>query len=178
MKVPSRGALATDPLIGAGNVLQRLLDLGADPDGPGLSFDTAVEQHPAEHPLTLGQLDERVAARAAALHARGFGPRDPVAIWSATAADQILSFLAANRLGAIPALVNGNLPAATVAAYVRGLRARAVLADAERLAELRGPAGIPIGAVTPEEIALSILADIVQARRRKGRSSSRMEAAE
>ena len=49
MKPVSRGALAADPLIGAGNVLQRLLDLGADPDGPGLSFDTAVEQHPAEH---------------------------------------------------------------------------------------------------------------------------------
>jgi len=48
----------------------------------------------------------------------------------------------------------------------------------ERLAELRGPAGIPIGAVTPEEIALSILADIVQARRRKGAAKSRMEAAE
>lgn len=49
---------------------------------------------------------------------------------------------------------------------------------AERLAELRGPAGIPIGAVTPEEIALSILADIVQARRRKGAAKTRMEAAE
>lgn len=49
---------------------------------------------------------------------------------------------------------------------------------AERLAELRGPAGIPIGAVTPEEIALSILADVVQARRRKGAAKSRMEAAE
>ena len=48
----------------------------------------------------------------------------------------------------------------------------------ERLAELRGPAGIPIGAVTPEEIALSILADIVLARRRKGAAKSRMEAAE
>jgi xanthine dehydrogenase accessory factor len=48
----------------------------------------------------------------------------------------------------------------------------------ERLAELRGPAGIPIGAVTPEEIALSILADIVQARRRKGAAKARMEAAE
>lgn len=48
----------------------------------------------------------------------------------------------------------------------------------ERLAELHGPAGIPIGAVTPEEIALSILADIVQARRRKGAAKSRMEAAE
>jgi xanthine dehydrogenase accessory factor len=48
----------------------------------------------------------------------------------------------------------------------------------ERLAELRGPAGIPIGAVTPEEIALSILADIVQARRGKGAAKTRMEAAE
>jgi xanthine dehydrogenase accessory factor len=49
---------------------------------------------------------------------------------------------------------------------------------AERLAELRGPAGLPIGAVTPEEIALSILADIVQARRAKGATKTRMEAAE
>jgi xanthine dehydrogenase accessory factor len=49
---------------------------------------------------------------------------------------------------------------------------------AERLAELRGPAGIPIGAVTPEEIALSIIADIVQVRRRKGAAKTRMEAAE
>ncbi len=34
-----------------------------------------------------------------------------------------------------------------------------------RLAALHGPAGLPIGAVTPEEIALSILADIVRVRR-------------
>jgi xanthine dehydrogenase accessory factor len=49
---------------------------------------------------------------------------------------------------------------------------------AARLAELRGPAGIPIGAVTPEEIALSILAEIVQVRRAKGAIKSHMEAAE
>jgi len=49
---------------------------------------------------------------------------------------------------------------------------------AERLAQLRGPAGIPIGAVTPEEIALSILADIVRARRQKGATANRQEAAE
>ncbi len=138
MKVPSRGALAADPLIGAGNVLGRLLELGADPDGPGLTFDTAVERYPAEHPLTLGQLDERVSARAAGCTRGASEPRDPVAIWSATAADQILSFLAANRLGAIPALMNGNLPAATVAAYIGSLRARAAFADADRLAQLRG----------------------------------------
>jgi acyl-coenzyme A synthetase/AMP-(fatty) acid ligase len=138
MKPVSRGALAADPLIGAGNVLQRLLDLGADPDGPGLSFDTPVEQHPAEHPLSLAELAERVAARAAGLHARGIGPRDPVAIWSGSAADHILSFLAATRLGAIPALLNGNLPPEIVSAYVRNIRAGALFVDTDRMQRLAG----------------------------------------
>jgi len=65
---------------------------------------------------------------------------------------------------------------AKVAALKESLAEKGI--PAERLAELRGPAGIPIGAVTPEEIALSILADIVQARRRKGAAKTRMEAAE
>ena len=65
---------------------------------------------------------------------------------------------------------------AKVAALKESLAEKGIAA--ERLAELRGPAGIPIGAVTPEEIALSILADIVQARRRKGAAKTRMEAAE
>lgn len=47
-----RGALAADTEVGAGNVLARVLAHGADPDGPGLTFDTAVDGHPAEEPLT------------------------------------------------------------------------------------------------------------------------------
>jgi xanthine dehydrogenase accessory factor len=39
-----------------------------------------------------------------------------------------------------------------------------------RLDALRSPAGLDIGAVTPEEIALSILADIVAVRRRRDRA--------
>jgi xanthine dehydrogenase accessory factor len=38
-------------------------------------------------------------------------------------------------------------------------------ADAQRLAALRSPAGLDIGAVGPDEIALSILAEIVAFRR-------------
>jgi xanthine dehydrogenase accessory factor len=38
--------------------------------------------------------------------------------------------------------------------------------EAERLAGLHAPAGLDIGAVTPEEIALSVLAEIVQERRK------------
>ena len=43
--------------------------------------------------------------------------------------------------------------------------------DPERLAQVRSPAGLNIGAVTPEEIALSILAEIVELRRRGTRSA-------
>jgi xanthine dehydrogenase accessory factor len=44
--------------------------------------------------------------------------------------------------------------------------------DPVRLASLKAPAGLDLGAVTPEEIALSILAEIV-ALRRKGQRGSR-----
>ena len=66
-----RGALAADAELGAGNVLARVLAHGADPDGPGLTFDTEVDGHPAETPLTLGRLDRMVAAGGAWLHERG-----------------------------------------------------------------------------------------------------------
>ncbi|MFE9202298.1 class I adenylate-forming enzyme family protein [Micromonospora sp. NPDC007230] len=133
-----RGALAADTALGAGNVLARVLAHGADPDGPGLTFDTPVDGHPAEHPLTLGQLAERVAARAAWLHQRGVRRRDPVAVWAGTAADMVLSFLALTRLGAIPALMNGKLRPEIAAEYIRRLRAAGVLADAAHAAALHG----------------------------------------
>jgi acyl-coenzyme A synthetase/AMP-(fatty) acid ligase len=138
MTTVSRAALAGHPELGAGNMLGTLLALGADPTGPGLTFDTAVDGYPAEHPLTLGELDERVAARAGWLHRYGIRPRDPVAIWSGTAADHILGFLALTRLGAIPALINGNLAPEIVATYVGRLGAVAVLADESRAGQLAG----------------------------------------
>src|SRR5262245_34757207 len=55
----------------------------------------------------------------------------------------------------------------TRAGVVReSLRARAI--PEERLGRLKAPAGLDLGAVTPEEIAVSILAEIVARRRRPG----------
>jgi len=98
-----RMALADDPGLGAGNVLMKLREHGAPQDRPCVTFDAAVDGYPAWTPLTLGILHERVAARAAWLHQRGIGPRDPVAIYVTSAPDCLLSFLALNWLGAIPA---------------------------------------------------------------------------
>jgi xanthine dehydrogenase accessory factor len=45
-------------------------------------------------------------------------------------------------------------------------------ANRDRLDAMRSPAGIDIGAVTPEEIALSIVAEIVELRRRGARAAA------
>ena len=41
--------------------------------------------------------------------------------------------------------------------------------DEERIARVHSPVGLPIGAETPEEIALSALAQVVAVRRKAGR---------
>ncbi|MFD3403091.1 class I adenylate-forming enzyme family protein [Kribbella sp. NPDC058693] len=126
-----RAKLAADPAIGTGNVLATVLKYGADPNGPGLTFDTPVDHFPAEHPLTLGELDERVQARTAWLHEHGITRRDVVAIWATEAQDIVLSFLALTRIGAIPALLNGKMAPPIADEYIRRLRVTAVLADAQ-----------------------------------------------
>ncbi len=133
-----RAGLAADPQLGAGNVVATVLAHGASPDGPGLTFDTEVDGRPAWQPLTLGELDERIDARAAWLHQRGIKPRDPVAVYVTNAADQILQFFALTRLGAIPALINGNLPGEIAAEYIGLLRAVGVLTDADHRQRLAG----------------------------------------
>jgi acyl-coenzyme A synthetase/AMP-(fatty) acid ligase len=125
-----RAQLAADPAIGAGNVLDRVLAHGADPNGPGLTFDTPVDHYPAEYPLTLAELDDRVNARAAWLAEHGITRRDVVAIWATEAQDIVLSFLALTRVGAIPALLNGKMAPGIADEYIRRLRVTAVLADA------------------------------------------------
>jgi acyl-coenzyme A synthetase/AMP-(fatty) acid ligase len=124
-----RAALAADPELGAGNVLPKLREHGADPDGPGITFDTDVDGHAAWTPLTLGELERRVAARASWLHARGIGPRDPVAVYATSAADCLLNYLGLCWLGAVPALMNGNMPGEIAVEYIRRLRAVGVLTD-------------------------------------------------
>jgi xanthine dehydrogenase accessory factor len=71
-------------------------------------------------------------------------------------------------------------PATYIALVASGKRAGVILqqlqargASPEGLRRVRSPAGIDIGAVAPEEIALSILAEIVQARRRREKETKK-----
>src|SRR4051794_33851664 len=139
-----RTALAADLALGAGNVLLRLPEHGADPDLPRLSFDVEVDGIPAWTALSLRTLTERVAARAAWFAERGVGPRDPVAVYVTSAADVFLNFFALTWLGAIPALMNGNMPMEVAPDYVRRLRGVGVVLDADHAALREHDLGVPV----------------------------------
>jgi acyl-coenzyme A synthetase/AMP-(fatty) acid ligase len=137
-----RVVLAEDPELGAGNVLLRLAEHGADMDMPRITFDTAFDAVPAWTPLSLRALTERVAARADWFARRGIGRRDPVAVYVTSAADVILNFLALTWLGAIPALMNGGMPGEIAVEFIRRLRATGVILDADHA----GLAALDLGA--------------------------------
>ena len=139
-----RAVLAADQELGAGNVLLRLAEHGADMDMPRVTFDTEVDGIAAWTPLSLRTLTERVAARAEWFGRHGIGRRDPVAVYVTSAADVILNFLALTWLGAIPALMNGSMPAETAAEYIRRLRSVGVLIDADHAELASRDLGAPI----------------------------------
>jgi acyl-coenzyme A synthetase/AMP-(fatty) acid ligase len=126
-----RAALAGDQELGAGNALLRLAEHGADMDMPRVTFDTDVDGITAWTPMSLRTLAERVAARAEWFARHGIRRRDPVAIYVTSAADVHLNFLALTWLGAIPALMNGGMPADIAVEFIRRLRATGVVLDAD-----------------------------------------------
>ena len=139
-----RSVLAADMELGAGNVLLRLAEHGADMDMPRVTFDTEIDGIPAWTPLSLRTLTERVAARADWFGRHGVGPRDPVAVYVTSAADVLLSFCALTWLGAIPALMNGGMPPEIAVEYIRRLRASGVIVDADHAAIADHDLGAPI----------------------------------
>jgi acyl-coenzyme A synthetase/AMP-(fatty) acid ligase len=141
-----RAVLAADQELGAGNVLLRLAEHGADMDMPRVTFDTDVDQIAAWTPLSLRTLTERVAARAEWFARHGVGRRDPVAVYVTSAADVFLNFFALTWLGAIPALMNGSMPDEIAVEFIRRLRATGVVTDTDHawLAGREGDTGTPI----------------------------------
>jgi acyl-coenzyme A synthetase/AMP-(fatty) acid ligase len=139
-----RSTLAADQQLGAANVLLRLAEHGADLDLPRLSFDLPVDGIPAFTALSLRTLTERVAARAEWFARHGIRPRDPVAVYTTSAADVFLNYFALSWLGAIPALMNSNMPIEVAAEFVRRLRGVGVLIDPDHAALAEHELGVPI----------------------------------
>ena len=68
-----RAVLAADMELGAGNVLLRLAEHGADMDLPRVTFDTNVDGHPGVVTAVAAHADTAGAARAEWFARRGIG---------------------------------------------------------------------------------------------------------
>jgi acyl-CoA synthetase (AMP-forming)/AMP-acid ligase II len=139
-----RAMLAADLELGAGNVLLRLAEHGADLDEPRVAFDTPVDGFAPFTLLSLRDLTRLAAARADWFRAKGIGRRDPVALYVTDAADVFLNFFALCRLGAIPALMNGNMPLEVAVTYIQRLRCSGVVTDAAHAQVARWDLGAPV----------------------------------
>ncbi|MFC5718950.1 class I adenylate-forming enzyme family protein [Streptomyces gamaensis] len=134
-----RARLADDDALGAGTFFAAVRDvrpgteqvLWTDGDFPAPDGERDTV-------LTLDRLAELVETYAGFYHARGVRPRDPVAVCTGSALGYVLNFLALSTLGAVPALVNADLPAAVARNYAQRIGAVGVFADPAHLAALRG----------------------------------------
>lgn len=89
----------------------------------------------------------------------GLDSRDAVVVATQGRRDREALAAALNSEAGYVGMVGSRRKVATLAAQI------ADRVPADRLARLHGPAGLDLGAIEPEEIALSILAEIVRERR-------------
>ncbi|MDA2811420.1 class I adenylate-forming enzyme family protein [Nocardiopsis sp. RSe5-2] len=139
-----RARLHDDPGLGTGNFLDRVRAVHPAADRP---FVWAVPSGGGPEAAQAWSLDRITAARdalAAWYHGAGVSKGVPVAVQMGDGFGYFLHFLALSSLGAVPALVNGGMPAAVAADYIRRTGAAGVVADTPRLEALRA-AGLRAG---------------------------------
>ncbi|MCP1200501.1 XdhC family protein [Notoacmeibacter sp. MSK16QG-6] len=125
------------------------------------------------HVTVCAPVDEQDAFAAADARVDGFmidtaEPRERYVVVSTQGRGDEAALSAALSVPAAHlAFVGSKAKAASIGAKLRDKDV-----DKERLAALKAPAGLDIGAITPDEIALSILTEIVQVRRRRQRKTA------
>lgn len=146
-------------VFGAGHVGREVAHLGAR-----LGFSvTVVDDRPGE--LDPARLPEgAVLVRAGAEFADGLPPIPDGAFVAIVTRCHRTDFEAVRHTAATGAAYVGLIGSRRKVATVMA-RAAETGTPPERLAVVRAPIGLPIGAETPEEIAVSILAEIIAVRR-------------
>ncbi len=128
-------------------MLRDALLAGADQDASRLAFahgDTRV---------SLGELTERAASRAAALHGMGVRPRDRVAMEMAAGIPFVEVFWALQLLGAVPCAFNPHAPATTLTQRIARINPASVITDAIAAEMAHCHTTVPDPELTPDDLA-------------------------
>jgi acyl-coenzyme A synthetase/AMP-(fatty) acid ligase len=131
--------LSDDETIGAGNFLFRYAEHAADGEAVVLEsdIDSILFGRNRGRQIRLGDLVGMADALARWYAARGIVSKDPVAVFVDDTLEYYVHFAALTRIGAIPTFVNSSMDRATAQAFVRHVRAIALVADRERLDAMR-----------------------------------------
>ena len=119
----------------------------ADHDSHRLAFATAEQQ------LSFGELADRAASRAAALHDAGVSARDRVAVAMTAGIGFVEVFWGLQLLGAVPCAFNPNVPAQTLTARIARIEPTLVVTDQTAAGMARGARGVPDPELDPDDLA-------------------------
>lgn len=133
-----RACLASDQSLGAGNFLAYALAANPSADETVLWLEKSFTTYRGEtfSSLTLRDLDRVAREYAAWFYGQGVRAKDPVAVFLDDGVEYLIHYLALVSLGAIPALINGNMEPEHARGHVRRIGAVGVVTDANHRATL------------------------------------------
>lgn len=130
LALSTRRAMLEEPGLGAGTFLRYALEYNPHPDVPFVHRQDIDEQGVVR--LSGHSLRDLAAIRdtyARWYWANGVRPGDPVGVYVSEGLEPFLQFLGLTALGAIPAMMNNNMPLEIVPRYLAHLGAVGVVTD-------------------------------------------------
>jgi long-chain acyl-CoA synthetase len=132
----SRKRHAENPALGCGNFLRFAKEVSPFPgkqhvwmDRPFEAFDGTVH-----HGFSLDSLTAIVDAYASFYYGAGVRPKDVIGVYVDEGVANLIHYMALNAIGAIPAIVNGNMPVRIAAEWFQKVGALGLFTDETRLA--------------------------------------------
>ncbi len=118
--------------LGCGNFLHVAAAVSPKADQPHIWMDTPCKVFTGEtfSTLSLNELRHIVDTVASWYYGIGVRAKDPVAVYVGEGMQNIIHYLALNAIGAIPAIVNGNVPPAIAAKWIEKVGAQGLYTDA------------------------------------------------
>jgi acyl-coenzyme A synthetase/AMP-(fatty) acid ligase len=129
---------SSDKSLGAGNFLHKAAALSPYKDQAQIWMDRPCKIFTGEvfPSFSLTELKHVVDTYASWYYGVGVRAKDPIAIYVSEGVENLIHYLALNAIGAIPAIVNGNMPPDIAAKWIEKIGALGVYSDASHGQEL------------------------------------------
>lgn len=132
----SRKKHAQNQALGSGNFMRFAKDVSPFPGKQHVWMDRPFEalDGTVHHGFSLDSLTAIVDAYASFYHGAGVRPKDVIGIYVDDGVANLIHYMALNAIGAIPAIVNGNMPVRIAAKWFQKVGALGLFTDESRLA--------------------------------------------